>query len=82
MLVCVAPGGGPGDGEGGQVVLSTLDELKPWRSEQKLEEHGGQGGLSSTDTTNAAKTDPKAPAAGPGKVCNGGSGSVEGLQRQ
>lgn len=81
MLVCVAPGGGPGDGEGGQVVLSTLDELQPGRSERKLEEHGGLEGLSSTDTTNAAKTDPRAPAGRSGKVCNGGSASVEGLRR-
>lgn len=85
MLVCVVPGPVDGDGvggEGGRVVLSPLDEIQPGRSEWVLAEHGGLGGLSATDTTNAAKTDPKAPAAGPGKVCNGGSGSVEGLQRQ
>jgi hypothetical protein len=80
VLACVVAG--PVDGEGGRVVLSPLDQIQPGRSDWVLAEHGGLGGLSATDTTNAAKTEPKDPPGGPGKVCRRGSGSVGGLGRQ
>ncbi|XP_055750924.1 uncharacterized protein DDB_G0280579-like [Salvelinus fontinalis] len=54
--------------DGGRVVLSPLEEIQPGRSEWVLAEHGGLGGLSAADTSNAAKTEPKAPAGGSGKV--------------
>lgn len=67
VLFCVVPGPVDGaGGEGGRVVLSPLDEIQPGRSECVLAEHGGLGGLSATDTTSAAKTEPEDPAGGSG----------------